>query len=80
MKRYIWLMLLLSMGLMSNTSMAEDKKAETDDTLQLSALGSVDGMDYFRKYYTVDLNAPIPDVKALGKELQKNMKFMSRDI
>lgn len=71
MKRYIWLMLLLSMGLMSNTSMAADNKAETDDTLQLSALGSVDGMDYFRKYYTVDLNAPIPDVKALGKELQK---------
>ena len=42
MKRYIGLMFLLFMGLMSNTSTAADNKAETDDTLQLSALGSVD--------------------------------------
>lgn len=69
MKRYGWLHMavMFMVCLSSGAAIADSKLSGTHSTVK--------NMRDFAKYYTVDLDAPVPDVSEVKKEMYKSMEI-----
>ena len=72
MKKYFFNILCICGVLLAGTAYGTDEKRQPSNKDEIVLYP--DNPAYYAKYFTVDLNAPIPDVKALREELHRQLE------